>query len=35
MQILLDTNIYVYMISDPKSLIRDVRAVLEDPMSRS
>lgn len=31
MRLLLDTNIYVYMVSDIDSLTRDVRAVLEDP----
>lgn len=31
MRLLLDTNIYVYMISDRKSLSNDVRAILEDP----
>ena len=31
MRLLLDTNIYVYMISDQKSLSKDVRAILEDP----
>ena len=31
MRLLLDTNIYVYMISDQKSLSNDVRAILEDP----
>lgn len=31
MRLLLDTNIYVYMISDQKSLNNDVRAILEDP----
>lgn len=31
MRLLLDTNIYVYMISDQKSLDNDVRAILEDP----
>lgn len=30
MRLLLDTNIYVYMVSDMDSLTRDVRAVLED-----
>ena len=31
MRLLLDTNIYVYMISDQKSLTKDVCAYLEDP----
>ena len=31
MRLLLDTNIYVYMISDQKSLSKDVRAILENP----
>jgi PIN domain nuclease of toxin-antitoxin system len=31
MRLLLDTNIYVYMVSDQKSLSRDVCAFLEDP----
>lgn len=30
MRLLLDTNIYVFMVSDIDSLTRDVRAVLED-----
>ena len=30
MRLLLDTNIYVYMVSDMDALTRDVRAVLED-----
>ena len=30
MRLLLDTNIYVYMVSDVDSLTRGVRAVLED-----
>ncbi len=30
MRLLLDTNIYVYMVSDKDSLTRDVRAALED-----
>ena len=30
MRLLLDTNIYVYMVSDIKSLTSDVRAILED-----
>ncbi len=30
MRLLLDTNIYVYMVSDRDSLTGDVRAVLED-----
>jgi len=30
MRLLLDTNIYVYMVSDTDALTRDVRAVLED-----
>lgn len=30
MRLLLDTNIYVYMVSDMDSLTLDVRAVLED-----
>ncbi len=31
MRLLLDTNIYVYMVSDRKSLTRDVCTYLEDP----
>ena len=31
MRLLLDTNIYVYMVSDQKSLSKDVCAYLEDP----
>ena len=31
MRLLLDTNIYVYMVSDRKSLTKDVCAYLEDP----
>ena len=31
MRLLLDTNIYVYMISDRTSLTNDVCAYLEDP----
>ena len=31
MRLLLDTNIYVYMISDRKSLAKDVCTCLEDP----
>lgn len=31
MRLLLDTNIYVYMVSDQKSLTKDVCAYLEDP----
>ena len=31
MRLLLDTNIYVFLISDRKSLTTDVRAVLEAP----
>ena len=31
MRLLLDTNIYVYMVSDRQSLTRDVCACLEDP----
>lgn len=31
MRLLLDTNIYVYMVSDRKSLTKDVCAFLEDP----
>ena len=31
MRLLLDTNIYVYMVSDQKSLTKDVCAHLEDP----
>ena len=30
MRLLLDTNIYVYMVSDINSLTNDVRAVIED-----
>ena len=30
MRLLLDTNVYVYMVSDIESLTPDVRAVLED-----
>ena len=30
MRLLLDTNVYVYMVSDIQSLTSDVRAVLED-----
>ena len=30
MRLLLDTNIYVYMVSDINSLTKDVRAVIED-----
>ena len=30
MRLLLDTNIYVYMVSDVKSLTKDVRSILED-----
>ena len=30
MRLLLDTNVYVYMVSDIESLTRDVRAALED-----
>ena len=30
MRLLLDTNIYVYMVSDQKSLTKDVCAYLED-----
>ena len=30
MRLLLDTNIYVYMVSDRESLTRDVRDILED-----
>ena len=32
MRLLLDTNIYVYMISDRTSLTKDVCAYLEDQM---
>ena len=31
MRLLLDTNIYVYMVSDRKSLTKDVCTYLEDP----
>ena len=31
MRLLLDTNIYVYLVSDIESLTPDVRSVLEDP----
>jgi PIN domain nuclease of toxin-antitoxin system len=31
MRLLLDTNIYVYMLSDRKSLSKDVCTYLEDP----
>ena len=31
MRLLLDTNIYVYMVSDRQSLTKDVCAYLEDP----
>ena len=31
MRLLLDTNIYVYMVSDRKSLTKDVCSCLEDP----
>ena len=31
MRLLLDTNIYVYMVSDQKSLSKDVCAYIEDP----
>ena len=31
MRLLLDTNIYVFMASDQKSLTKDVCAYLEDP----
>ena len=31
MRLLLDTNIYVYMVSDRQSLTKDVYAYLEDP----
>lgn len=31
MRLLLDTNIYVYLVSDRKSLTKDVCAYLEDP----
>ncbi len=30
MRLLLDTNVYVYMVSDIESLTLDVRAVLEN-----
>lgn len=30
MRLLLDTNIYVYMVSDVESLTKDVRAIIED-----
>ena len=30
MRLLLDTNIYVYMVSDTSSLTSDVRAIIED-----
>ena len=31
MRLLLDTNIFVYMVSDKESLTKDVYALLEDP----
>ena len=31
MRLLLDTNIYVYMINDRKSLTKDVCSIIEDP----
>jgi len=31
MRLLLDTNIYVHMVSDIDSLTHDVRAIIEDP----
>ena len=34
MRLLLDTNIYVYMVSDRKSLTNDVCKYLEDPRIR-
>ena len=31
MRLLLDTNIYVFMVSDRQSLTKDVSALIEDP----